>query len=136
MWRPPIIIKWTTGVPGVLSDVKVGNYYIFLSPNNRGKRTTKTISSIIVELHEEGHTHLPFRTRVHRYPSTGNRCCKFVHSHYGSLEKFLQDDTLHDDFVLNVVNKGTCFIDHVPKLVLSKPVSPGDSIPLDSDSVV
>jgi hypothetical protein len=40
--------------------------------------------------------------------------------------------------VVTIVNKGTCCIDHAPTLVLPRPVrvSPADSIPLDSDSVV
>ena len=41
--------------PGVLSGVKVGNSYSYLAPHNRDKRAAKTISSIIVALHEEGH---------------------------------------------------------------------------------
>jgi hypothetical protein len=45
MCRPPIIIKPTTGV---LSDVKVGNYYSSLAPNNQDKRAAQTISSIYV----------------------------------------------------------------------------------------
>ncbi len=35
--------------------MKVVNYYNSLTPNNRDKRAAKTISSIIVTLHEEGH---------------------------------------------------------------------------------
>ncbi len=39
--------------------------------------------------------------------------------------------------MVTIGNKGTCFIDHVPKLELSRPVrvSPVDSMSLDSDSV-
>jgi hypothetical protein len=49
---------------------------------------------------------------------------------------FLQDGTCRDDFVVTIGNKGTCFIDHAPKLVLPRPVrvSQADSMPLDSDS--
>ena len=97
MWRPPIIIKPTTGVPGVFSDVKVGNYYISLAPNNRDKRAAKTISSIIVALHEEGHIG-PIEQGFIGNRLQGTDVSEFIQARYGSLVKFLQDDTRHDDF--------------------------------------
>jgi hypothetical protein len=137
MWRPPIIIKPTTGAPGVLSDVKVGNYYSSLAPNNRDKRAAKIISSIIVALalYEEGQIG-PIEQGFIGNRLQGTDVSEFIHARYGSLVKFLQDGTRHDDFVLIVGCKGTCFIDHAPKLVLPKTVrvSPADSMPLDSDS--
>ena len=101
MWRPPIIIKWTTGAPGVLSDVKVGNYYSSLAPNNRDKRAAKTISSIIVALHEEGHIG-PIEQGFIGNRLQGTDVSEFIHARYGSLVKILQDGTRHDDFVLTV----------------------------------
>ena len=118
MWRTPIIIKPTTGSPGVLSDVKVGNYYSSLAPNNRDKRAAKTISCIIV-------CHIgPIEQGFIGNRLQGTDVSEFIQARYGCLVKFLRDGTRHDDFVLTVGSKYTCFIDHAPKLVLPKPVPP------------
>jgi hypothetical protein len=45
---------------------------------------------------------------------TYGRCCtdvsEFVHARYGSLVKFLQDGTRHDDFGVTTDSKGTCLV--------------------------
>jgi hypothetical protein len=51
IWRTPIIIKPTTGSPCVLPDVKVGNYYSSLAPNNRDKRAIGTSEVEIKDFH-------------------------------------------------------------------------------------
>jgi hypothetical protein len=103
--------------------------------STRDKRAAKTISSIIVALHQEGHIG-PIEQGFIGNRLQGTDVSEFIHARYGSLVKILQDGTRHEDFVLTVGSKGTCFIDHAPKLVLPKPVrvSPTDSMPLDSDS--
>jgi hypothetical protein len=75
-----------------------------------------------VALLEEGHIG-PIEqgfigNRLHRQ---GTDLSEFIHARYLSLVKFLQDGSRNDDFVLSVGSKGTCFIDHAPKLVLPKP---------------
>jgi hypothetical protein len=86
--------------------VKVGNYYSSLAPNNHDKRATKTISSIIVVLHEEGHIG-PIEQGVIGNHLQGTDVSEFIQPRYGSVVKFLQDGTRHDDFVLTVGSKGT-----------------------------
>ena len=115
--------------------MKVSNYYRALDATSRGKRATKTITVIIAALHDEGHQG-PLEQDFIGNHLHGTDVSEFIHAHYGSLVKFLQDGTCRDDFVVTIGNKGTCFIDHVPKLVLPKPVrvSPSDSMSLDSDS--
>jgi hypothetical protein len=109
--------------PRCLSDVKVDNYYSSLAPNNRDKRAAMTTSSILVALHEEAHIG-PIAQGFIGNRLQGTDVSEFIHARYGTLVKFLQDGTRHDDFVLTVGSKGTCcFIDHAPKLVLPKPVS-------------
>ena len=91
-----------------------------VTPNNHDKRTTKTIRSIIVALHEEGHIG-PIEQGFIGNRLQGTDVSEFIQGRYGSLVKFLQDGNRHDDFVLTVGSKGTFFIDHAPKLVLPKP---------------
>jgi hypothetical protein len=116
-------------------DLKVSNRYRALDATSRDKRATKTITVIIAGLHAEGHQG-PLEQGFIGDRLHGTDVSEFIHARYGSLVKFLQDGTCLDDFVVTIGNKGTCFIDHAPKLVLSIPVrvSPADSMPLDSDS--
>ncbi len=108
-----------------------------MATNSRDKRTAKTITVIIPALHDEGHQG-PFEQGFIGNRLYGTDSSEFIHTHYGSLVKFLQVGTCRDDFVVTIGNKGTCFIDHVPNLELPRPVrvSPVDSITLDSDSDV
>ncbi len=117
--------------------MKMNNYYRALDATSRDKRAAKTITAIIATLHTEGHQG-PVEQRFIGNHLHGTDVSEFIHAHYGSLVKFLQDGSCHDDFVVTIGNKGTCFIDHSPTLVLPRPVrvSPADSIPLDSDSYV
>jgi len=114
--------------------VKVHNYYRTLDPTSRDKQVSKTITVVIVALRDEDHRGPLEQDFI------GNRLhdtdvSDFIHVRYGSL---VQDGTCHDDFVVTIGNKVTCFIDHTPKLVLSRPVrvSPSDSMTLDFDSDV
>ena len=52
----------------------------------------------------------------------GTDVSEFIHARYGSLMKFLQDGNHHDDFVVTIGSKGTCYIAYGPKMVLPKPV--------------
>ncbi len=124
-----------TTLPSLDSAVKVSNDYRALDVTSRDKRVTKTITAINATLHAEGHQG-PLEQGFIGNRLHGTDVSEFIHAHYGSLVKFLKDGTCRDDFVVTIGNKGTCFIDHAPKLVLSRPVrvSPADSIPLDSDS--
>ncbi len=124
-----------TTLPSLDSVVKVSNDYRALDATSRDKRVTKTITAIIAALHDEGHQG-PLEQGFIGNRLHGTDVSEFIHARYGSLVKFLKDDTCRDDFVVTIGNKGTCFIDHAPKLVLPRPVrvSPADSIPLDSDS--
>ena len=72
--------------------MKVGNYYSSLAPNNRDKRAVKTISSIIVTLHEEGHID-PIEQGFIGNRLQGTDVSEFIQARYGSLVKFLQDGT-------------------------------------------
>ncbi len=137
IWRPPSIVPPRTSLPSLAPVVKVNNYYRSLDGTSRDKRATKTITAIIAALHDEGHQG-PLEQGFIGNRLHGTDVSEFIHARYSSLVKFLQDGTCFDDFVVTFGNKGTCFIDHVPKLVLPKPirVSPVDSMPLDSDSSV
>ncbi len=117
--------------------MKVNNYYRDLDATSRDKRVAKTITAIIAAFHAEGHQG-PLEQDFIDNRLHGTDVSEFIHDRYGSLVKFLQDGTCRDDFVVTLGNKGTCFIDHDPKLVLPKPVrvSPADSMSLDSDSAV
>jgi hypothetical protein len=117
--------------------VKVSHHYRALDTTSRDKLVAKTTTAIIAALHDEGHQG-PLEQGFIGNRLHGTDVSEFIHVRYGSLVKFLQDGTCRDDFVVTIDNKGTCFIDHAPKLVLSKPVrvSPTDSIPLESDSAV
>jgi hypothetical protein len=140
MWRPPSIVQpRTTSLSNVVPAVQMSNYYRALDTTSRDKRVTKTITAIIATLHTEGHQG-PVEQGFIGNRLHGTDVSEFIHTRYGSLVKFLQDGTCHDDFVVTIGNtkKGTCFMDHVPTLVLPRPVrvSPSDSMSLDSDSVV
>ena len=125
----------STSLTSLCPVVKVNNYYRALDATSRDKRAAKTITAIIAALHAEGHQG-PLEQGFIGNRLHGTDVSEFIHARYGSLVKFLQDGTCRDDFVVTIGNKGTCFIDHVPKLVLPKPVrvSPSDSMSLDSDS--
>lgn len=91
------------------------------------ERAAKTISAISVALRDEGHRgpiEQGFRQSPTRLMSTDS-------SMLATTTKFLQDGARHDDFGVNVGSKGTCFINHAPKLVLPKPRS-GESRRLDA----
>jgi hypothetical protein len=135
MWRPPSIVAPRTALPSLCPAVKVNNYYRALDATSRDKRAAKTITAIIAALHAEGHQG-PLEQGFIGNRLHGTDVSEFIHARYGSLVKFLQDGTCRDDFVVTLGNKGTCFIDHAPKLVLPRPVrvSPADSMSLDSDS--
>ena len=126
-----------TALPSLCPVVKVNNYYRSLDATSRDKRATKTITAIIAALRAEGHQG-PLEQGFIDNRLHGTDVSEFIHARYDFLIKYLQDGTCHDDFVVTLVNKGTCFIDCDPKLVLPKPVrvSPADSMSLDSDSAV
>jgi hypothetical protein len=137
MCRPPNIVQpRTTALSNLGPAVQMSNYRS-LDVTSRDKRVSKTITVIIAALHVEGHQG-PVEQGFIGNRLHGTDVSEFIHAHYVSLVKFLQDGNCHDDFVVTIDNKGTCFIDHVPTLVLSRPVrvSPADSMTLDSDSVV
>jgi hypothetical protein len=136
MWGPPNVVpSCTTVLTSLGLVVKMKNYYRALDATSRDKCVTKTITAIITTLHAEGHQgpveHGFIGNRLH-----DTDVSEFIHAPYGSLVKFLEDGNCHDDFVVTIGKKGTCFIDHAPTLVLVRPVrvSPADSMPLDSDS--
>ncbi len=118
-----------TVLPSLDHEVKVINYYRALDDTSRDKHTAKSITVIIAALHGEGHQG-PLEQGFIDNRLHGTDVSEFIHVLYGSLVKFLHD------FVVTISNKGTFFIDHVPLLVLSRPVrvSPADSMSLDSDS--
>ena len=99
----------------------MNNYYRTLDATSRDNRVTKTITVIIESLRDEGHQG-PLEQGFIGNRLHGTDVSEFIHAHYGSLVKFLQDGTCRDDFVVTIGNKGTCFIDHAPKLVLPRPV--------------
>ena len=141
MCRPPSIVAPRTALPSLCPPVKVNNYHRALDATSRDKRAVKTITVIIAALHAEGHQG-PLEEGFIGNRLHGTDVSEFIHAHYGSLVKFLQDGTCRDDFVVTLGNKGICFIDHAPNLVFPRPVrvSPADSMlsemPLDSDSAV
>jgi hypothetical protein len=115
----------------------MSNYYRVLDATSRDKRVAKTITAIIAALHVKGHQG-PVEQGFIGKRLHGTDVSEFIHARYDSLVKFLQDGSCRDDFVVTVGNKGTCFIDHAPTLVLTRPVrvSPADSMSLNSDSAV
>jgi hypothetical protein len=138
VWRPPSIVQPRTTVLTSLGPmVKMSNYYRALDATSRDKRATKTITAIIAVLHDEGHQ-VPVEQGFIGNRLHGTDVSEFIHTRYDSLVKILQDGSCRDDLVVTIGNKGTCFIDHDPKLVLPRPVrvSPAGSMPLDSDSTV
>ena len=128
---PPSIVAPCTALSSLCPVVKVNNYYRTLDTTSRDKRVAKTITAIIASLHAEDHQG-PLEQDFIGNRLHGTDVSEFIHDRYGSLVKFLQDGTCRDDFVVTLGNNGTCFIDHVPKLVLHRPVrvSPADSMPL------
>ncbi len=132
-----IVQPCATALPSLGPAVQMSNFYRALDTTSRDKCDDKTITANIATLHAEGHQG-PVEQGFIGNRLHGTDVSEIIHAHYDSLVKFLEDGCCRDDFVVTVGNKGTCFIDHAPTLVLSRPVrvSPLDSMSLDSDSDV
>ncbi len=135
MWRPPSNVPPRTALPSLCSAVKVNNYYRALDATSCDKRASKTITAIIAALHAEGHQR-PLEQGFIGNRLHGTDVSEFIHARYGSLVKFLQDGTCREDFVVTIGNKGTCFIDYAPKLVLGSTSAGAAQTRLNPDTVL